>query len=292
MFPLKSQDGESNNLNSSTTPERKKDRDNDLEIVSANLPTFKSHAGSGRNSLSSRPQRSVKCACCGKMAQVKHEISLEGRINKLCSDDCFTRFQEENSLSLKDCGNCQESLMLVGDEPSHSLVINGKEIVFCNVTCVNNYKAKHNSLVSCAWCHVRKSRFSMIENKEKENTGEYSVFCTLNCLSLYRVNKQATCKSSVRCDQCNSVAPAQYHLTMSDASVRNFCSYTCVVSYQGQYAKSNSDTNKQKQLQKLQQHQQQQKQQAAAAQLAAQQQAKMAAARGPSRSRSTNVHRG
>lgn len=31
------------------------------------------------------------------------------------------------------------------------------------------------------------------------------------------------------------VVPAQYHLTMSDASVRNFCSYVCVMTFQSQF---------------------------------------------------------
>lgn len=42
----------------------------------------------------------------------------------------------------------------------------------------------------------------------------------------------------IRCDFCKEFSQAQYHLTMSDATIRNFCSYNCVMNFQGQYTKS------------------------------------------------------
>lgn len=41
-----------------------------------------------------------------------------------------------------------------------------------------------------------------------------------------------------KCDQCNSVTTPQYHLTMSDASMRNFCTYQCVMSFQSQFSRA------------------------------------------------------
>lgn len=41
-----------------------------------------------------------------------------------------------------------------------------------------------------------------------------------------------------KCDQCNSLTTPQYHLTMSDASMRNFCTYQCVMSFQGQFSRA------------------------------------------------------
>lgn len=35
-----------------------------------------------------------------------------------------------------------------------------------------------------------------------------------------------------KCDMCKRTSLAQYHLTMSDATVRNFCTYQCVMSFQ------------------------------------------------------------
>ena len=48
---------------------------------------------------------------------------------------------------------------------------------------------------------------------------------------------QAKSNQAVTCDQCLKYTPAQYHLTMSDASVRNFCSYNCVMTFQAQFSK-------------------------------------------------------
>lgn len=42
----------------------------------------------------------------------------------------------------------------------------------------------------------------------------------------------------IKCDLCSNVAHAQYHLTMSDATIRNFCSYNCVMVFQTQYNKT------------------------------------------------------
>lgn len=37
-----------------------------------------------------------------------------------------------------------------------------------------------------------------------------------------------------KCDMCKRTSLAQYHLTMSDATVRNFCTYQCVMQFQVQ----------------------------------------------------------
>lgn len=39
----------------------------------------------------------------------------------------------------------------------------------------------------------------------------------------------------VQCNSCKTSANPQYHLAMSDGSVRNFCSYNCVVAFQVWY---------------------------------------------------------
>lgn len=40
----------------------------------------------------------------------------------------------------------------------------------------------------------------------------------------------------VKCDQCKTMKQSQYHLTMSDASIRNFCTYQCVMSFQSRFS--------------------------------------------------------
>lgn len=50
----------------------------------------------------------------------------------------------------------------------------------------------------------------------------------MNAVSAKRIN----------CDCCKEYSLAHYHLTMSDATIRNFCSYNCVMNFQAQYTKS------------------------------------------------------
>lgn len=73
----------------------------------------------------------------------------------------------------------------------------------------------------------------MIE--KQDSNSQTQIFCSLNCLSLYRVSVNAASSKSVRCDNCAKTLPAQYHLTMSDGSIRNFCTYNCVIIFQNQY---------------------------------------------------------
>jgi hypothetical protein len=58
-------------------------------------------------------------------------------------------------------------------------------------------------------------------------------FCLLAQVSINAVS--ARC---INCDFCKEYSQAQYHLTMSDATIRNFCSYKCVMNFQAQYTKS------------------------------------------------------
>ena len=174
-----------------------------------------------------------KCAVCHKVGPVMHEITFGGKLNKLCSQPCFVAFRYANKLTVSKCEQCGKSCYLDGNA-TQSIQFEGQLRHFCTAACTMRFKATKTKTVGCAWCQMRKSNFDMIERVDANN--KYQLFCTLNCLSLYRVNLQATSNQSVSCDQCHKYAPAQYHLTMSDASVRNFCSYECVMAFQAQFS--------------------------------------------------------
>lgn len=54
----------------------------------------------------------------------------------------------------------------------------------------------------------------------------------------FQVSINAVSARRINCDFCKEFSQAQYHLTMSDATIRNFCSYKCVMNFQSQYTKS------------------------------------------------------
>jgi len=184
------------------------------------------------------------CAGCGK--DLRNEAnplaaSIPGStdVNLFCSQFCQARCAEDNSLaaakapSVKNCETCAAACD-VELLAANALQLDGVSHHFCGAPCLATFRRAHERDVPCEWCGARRCNFDMIERLDPD--GHVQLFCSLNCLSLYRVNQQANSGQSVMCDQCRSLVPAQYHLTMSDASVRNFCSYTCVAAFQAQFA--------------------------------------------------------
>ncbi|XP_071112638.1 zinc finger MYM-type protein 3-like isoform X2 [Haliotis cracherodii] len=184
--------------------------------------------------------QSNRCAVCAKGGQMKHNIKLNGVMNRLCSDPCLSAFQYANKLAMNTCDNCG-GLCPTEDVVSHFIQFEGQQKRFCKDACVNFFRSKHKKIVACGWCGTKKVNFDMIERVDSNN--KYQLFCSLNCLSLYRVNLQAKSNQAVTCDHCHKYVPAQYHLTMSDASVRNFCSYNCVMSFQSQFSANSKNSS-------------------------------------------------
>ncbi|XP_041353937.1 zinc finger MYM-type protein 3-like isoform X2 [Gigantopelta aegis] len=203
---------------SQTCLKKFEDKSNDVEIIGFE---------------SSKPKTAAKCSVCHKISTVKHNIKLNGVLNRLCSDPCLSAFQYANKLAMNTCDNCG-GLCPTEETVSHFIQFEGQQKRFCKDTCVNTFRTINRKIVPCAWCGTKKPNFDMIERVDSNN--KYQLFCSLNCLSLYRVNLQAKSNQSVNCDYCHKFVPAQYHLTMSDASVRNFCSYNCVMVFQSQFS--------------------------------------------------------
>lgn len=178
-------------------------------------------------------ERSATCSVCAKVAPVRREVSLGGVMHHLCSDPCFSAFRYANKLPTDVCDECQTS-SAADVLASNTIQFEGCTRKFCGSSCLSSFRSRRQAEVACEWCNARRSNFDMIERLD--TNGHLQRFCSLNCLSLYRVNLQANSGQAVLCDHCRSCVPAQYHLTMSDASVRNFCSYPCVAAFQTQFA--------------------------------------------------------
>lgn len=224
--------------NFSSAVPRSQATENDVEIIDS-IPSGLSRSRRGGKQSVSRQRGSGKsmgkCDVCKKKATIKHEVSLGKSTKRLCSDDCFAAYRFANKLTLNTCENCGEyPVPRMSKNKPVTIQFEGQTKKFCGSYCLRAFKNKKEKLVPCAWCSTMKSNFDMIERVDASNM--HQLFCSLNCLSLYRVNLQATCNQNIVCDRCKKVAPAQYHLTMSDASVRNFCSYQCVMAFQNHFA--------------------------------------------------------
>uniref|UniRef100_A0A671DLY4 Zinc finger MYM-type containing 4 n=2 Tax=Rhinolophus ferrumequinum TaxID=59479 RepID=A0A671DLY4_RHIFE len=177
---------------------------------------------------------STKCSMCQKNAVIRHEVNYQNVVHKLCSDACFSKFRSANNLTMNCCENCG-GYCYSGSGQCHMLQIEGQSKKFCSSTCVTAYKQKSAKITPCALCKSLRSSAEMIENTN--SLGKTELFCSVNCLSAYRVKMVTSAGVQVQCNSCKTSAIPQYHLAMSDGSIRNFCSYSCVVAFQNLFNK-------------------------------------------------------
>ncbi|XP_020015229.1 zinc finger MYM-type protein 4 isoform X3 [Castor canadensis] len=177
---------------------------------------------------------STKCSMCQKNAVIRHEVNYQNVVHKLCSDACFSKFRSANNLTMNCCENCG-GYCYSGSGQCHVLQIEGQSKKFCSSSCVTAYKQKSAKITPCALCKSLRSSAEMIENTN--SLGKTELFCSVNCLSAYRVKMVTSAGVQVQCNSCKTSAIPQYHLAMSDGSIRNFCSYSCVVAFQNLFNK-------------------------------------------------------
>ncbi|RZF34921.1 hypothetical protein LSTR_LSTR011415 [Laodelphax striatellus] len=183
------------------------------------------------------PAEMHSCDVCNENKVVGVQVLVDSKLSKLCSEVCFAAFKFVNEVTVDQCDMCHkyfdrntlrsDNLTVYYDDNQHN---------FCCKTCMNAYILGKRKIVPCNWCKVKKYNFDMI--KRVLETGQTLMMCSLNCLTLYKVSINAVSSRRIKCDNCNSVSQAQYHLTMSDATIRNFCTYPCVMNFQGQYSKN------------------------------------------------------
>lgn len=119
---------------------------------------------------------------------------------------------------------------------AHTIYQGNDAKVFCSKICMNIYIIANREIAPCQWCKVRKYNFDMIQKISSVHGS--MMLCSINCLSMCEVSMNAIAMKQTKCDQCNSMTTPQYHLTMSDATMRNFCTYQCVMSFQSQFSRA------------------------------------------------------
>ncbi|XP_026332163.1 zinc finger MYM-type protein 4 isoform X2 [Hyposmocoma kahamanoa] len=177
----------------------------------------------------------AKCAVCSleKATTIEVEIS-EDSYQRLCSDPCFAAFKFVNNIFPDQCRWCKKYFERKQSK-CFTIYDGATPQCFCSKSCMNVFISNSRHIVPCNWCKVKKYNFDMI--KRMQSNGQAVMMCSLNCLNLYQVSINAVSSRKTKCDMCKRTSLAQYHLTMSDATVRNFCTYQCVMQFQGQYSK-------------------------------------------------------
>jgi hypothetical protein len=172
------------------------------------------------------------CSVCNYKKPAKIEVAIDENIHRFCSSPCFSAFKFVNNIVADQCDMCTKYFERKSAEAFTIYQITESKI-FCTRICMNLFVCKTREIWQCNWCKVSKYNYDMIQM----NFGKIQM-CSLNCLSLHEVSLNALTPKRSKCTHCKLLKQPQYHLTMSDASIRNFCTYQCAIGFQGQFSKS------------------------------------------------------
>ncbi|XP_007948595.1 zinc finger MYM-type protein 6 [Orycteropus afer afer] len=170
---------------------------------------------------------STKCSICQKNADIRFEVKYQNVVHGLCSDACFSKFHSTNNLTMNCCENCG-SYCYSSAGPYQS------QKVFSS-TSVTAYKQNSAQTPPYALGKSLRPSAEMIETTN--DSGKTELFCSINCLSAYRVKTVISSGVQVACHSCKTSAIPQYHLAMSNGTIYSFCSSSCVVAFQNVFNK-------------------------------------------------------
>ncbi|XP_051502519.1 zinc finger MYM-type protein 4-like isoform X1 [Myxocyprinus asiaticus] len=172
------------------------------------------------------PDLFTQCNVCKLVKEIQHEVTHLGVVHKLCSDECFARFRSSRNLYMsycENCGNCTAS----GNY--HLVQIEDSIKKFCCTECISTYKQKSGKRLMCPSCKEIKNMDQMVDGTNIQGVTEF--FCSHKCVSMSQASPSLT-GTSFPCTTCKKMAIPQYHLAISDGSIRNFCSLDCVGKFQ------------------------------------------------------------
>uniref|UniRef100_A0A8D2P8L8 Zinc finger MYM-type containing 2 n=1 Tax=Zosterops lateralis melanops TaxID=1220523 RepID=A0A8D2P8L8_ZOSLA len=182
-----------------------------------------------------------RCTICGKLTEIRHEVSFKNMTHKLCSDHCFNRYRMANGLIMNCCEHCGEYLPSKG-AGNNVLTIDGQQKRFCCQNCLGEYKqtfsvqsSTNGQFISPSdiqlKCNYCKSSFcSKPEVLEWEN--KVYQFCSRACSDDY---KKLHCIVTY-CEYCQE--EKTLHETVNFSGIkRPFCSEGCKLLYKQDFAR-------------------------------------------------------
>ncbi|XP_046874702.1 zinc finger MYM-type protein 4 isoform X3 [Hypomesus transpacificus] len=174
-----------------------------------------------------------KCSYCKIPRITQHEVTVQGVVYKLCGDSCFKSFRTSKQLCMTTCMNCGAYCQDKSPQMKVDKIINS----FCKAACKATYKQNCKTPTPCTMCHTSKPLTEMAESTDLE--GKTDLFCNSSCLTAHKIKSVSSSGGLAECDYCKKKAVPTFHLAMSDSSIRNFCTLTCVLTFQEQFNKSN-----------------------------------------------------
>ncbi|KAK7086614.1 hypothetical protein SK128_015285, partial [Halocaridina rubra] len=198
------------------------------------------------------------CTVCQTKGLNRYEFLMNGEAQQLCSDPCLNVFKYVNKVKAVTCCLCYR--VMNAEDVCQYLYHGGHQLrVFCSDSCVNVFILSARRIVNCDFCKVKKYNFDMIHRQVDEDFLEY-YYCSLQCT---RNRHDASGKTSSAagtaatestndssgnisapsstdapmtvCSMCNTTAKAQFHMVMSDNTLRSFCQYDCASRYKSTF---------------------------------------------------------
>ncbi|NXW37107.1 ZMYM2 protein, partial [Phaetusa simplex] len=170
-----------------------------------------------------------RCTICGKLTEIRHEVSFKNMTHKLCSDHCFNRYRMANGLIMNCCEHCGEYLPSKG-AGNNILIIDGQQKRFCCQNCVGEYKQKCGKLTSCTGCRAQCRFFDMTQCIGPN--GYMEPYCSTACMNTHKSKYAKSQSMGIICHFCKRNSLPQYQATMPDGKLYNFCSSSCVAKFQ------------------------------------------------------------
>ncbi|XP_055076574.2 zinc finger MYM-type protein 4 isoform X2 [Misgurnus anguillicaudatus] len=178
------------------------------------------------------------CSVCQKTGvSYTHQVNIMGSIQKLCSEVCFSKFRTTSKLTMNSCMNCS-GFCNSTDSSCPTLLIEGTAAKFCTQNCLTTFLKKSQKNVACKMCLTMRPTGEMVDSPNIEGIRE--LFCSASCVTANKVQAVSSSGAAVECNSCKKKQAPQYHLAMSDGTIQNFCSFSCVVSFQEALSKKAS----------------------------------------------------
>ncbi|XP_029792863.1 zinc finger MYM-type protein 2 isoform X8 [Suricata suricatta] len=203
-----------------------------------------------------------RCTICGKLTEIRHEVSFKNMTHKLCSDHCFNRYRMANGLIMNCCEQCGEYLPSKG-AGNNVLVIDGQQKRFCCQSCVSEYKQvgshpsflkevrdhmqdsflmqpeKYGKLTTCTGCRTQCRFFDMTQCIGPN--GYMEPYCSTACMNSHKTKYAKSQSLGIICHFCKRNSLPQYQATMPDGKLYNFCNSSCVAKFQALSMQSSSN---------------------------------------------------
>ncbi|KAI7808449.1 putative zinc finger MYM-type protein 2 [Triplophysa rosa] len=173
-------------------------------------------------------QLKTKCTVCGKLTEIRHEVSFKNVTHKICSDACFNRYRMANGLIMNCCEQCGNYLPSRATA-NHFLLIDGQQKRFCCQNCIRDYKQTHGKMVQCSGCKVMCRSFDATQCIGPNGATES--YCSTACMTKSKFAASAQ-NIEPSCHFCKRNALPQYHATLPEGNVLSFCSSLCVTKFQ------------------------------------------------------------